>query len=184
MKELIIIDLEGTCTDDRQDGSLPDAERETIEIGAVLIDVGSGDVLSEFNSLVHPVRHPVLSGFCIALTGITQADVDGAKPFPEVWMRFLSWLELRDEFCSWGKYDLDQFKRDCGFHGLSLHFRRHCDLSKAYRQKRCGKGRAMKQLGIIPTGKKHRGLDDARNISKIAVAMLKVGKEIRMNDAQ
>ena len=179
MSELIVIDLEGTCKDDGCGGPMPHGERETIEIGAVIVDAQSGKELSFFSEFVRPVRHPVLSNFCTELTGITQLDVDDARPFREVWVtQFLPWLSGRDEFCSWGMYDLDQFWRDCSFHQLPIHFRRHCNLSQAYSNSRCGKGKAMRRLGITPTGRNHRGLDDARNIASIAVAMIKVGKEI------
>jgi inhibitor of KinA sporulation pathway (predicted exonuclease) len=172
--DFLVIDLEGTCCDDK---SIPDEEREMIEIGAVAVS-SSGDIVEEFDALVRPVRHPLLTGFCTGLTGITQKDVDEARPFPEVWGRFVSWLGDKNAFCSWGGYDLEQMRRDCGFHGQPLTFEYHCDLVKMYGRK-CGHRKAMRWIGLPPKGNHHRGVDDARNISLILVAMLKEGKTVR-----
>ena len=98
MKEALIIDLEMTCCDD---SSIPEEERETIEIGAVLMSLPDGKVLSEFQSVVRPVRHPRLTEICIKVTGIVQSEVDGSREFPSVWNDgFLPWLGDRDSFCS------------------------------------------------------------------------------------
>eukprot|EP00729_Bicosta_minor_P011493 gene11493-4055_t len=50
------------------------------------------EVLGEFQRYVRPTHNPVLSPFCTRLTGITQADVDGAEPFPVVFAAMLAWL--------------------------------------------------------------------------------------------
>jgi len=171
--EYLVIDLEGTCCDD---GSLPPPERETIEIGAVVADQ-SGDVLREYGVLVRPVRHPILTKFCTELTGITQADVDGARTFPEVWTSLLQWVGDRRSFCSWGDYDLDQFRRDCSFHGLPLWFSGHCNLAKAF-GKRVGNRKAARLLGVETKGTRHRGLDDAKNISAVMAAMIRIGRKV------
>jgi inhibitor of KinA sporulation pathway (predicted exonuclease) len=172
--DYLVIDLEGTCCDDN---SIPLFERETIEIGAVVVSL-DGTISGEFGSLVRPVRHPILTRFCTELTGITQADVDWAKPFPEVWQSFLQWVGPRQDFCSWGCYDLDQFRRDCSFHHLSLWFSGHCNLVKAF-GRRVGNRKAARLLGVEPKGAHHRGLDDARNIAAVLVAMHKAGKRIK-----
>lgn len=135
-----------------------------------------GEVSKEFGAIVRPVRHPVLTKFCTELTGITQSDVDGAKPFPEVWLSFLQWVGPRKSFCSWGGYDLDQFRRDCSFHSLPLWFSSHCNLSTAF-SRGYGNRKAARILGVEPKGALHRDLDDARNIAAVLVAMHKTGKK-------
>ena len=188
--DFLIIDLEGTCCDNRKGGvdkTIPTTETETIEIGAVIANL-DGKITHEFSQLVRPVRHPVLTEFCTALTGITQADVDGAKTFSEVWPSFLEWVRQRYErysFCSWGRYDLDQLRKDCyhhgvrlGFNSLELGFNSHCDLCKAF-GRRVGNRKAAHLLGIEPQGTHHRGLDDARNIAAVLAAMSKSGRRIR-----
>ena len=44
----------------------------TVEFPAVLLDVVTGSVLSEFHHYVQPQEQPCLSTFCTGLTGITQ----------------------------------------------------------------------------------------------------------------
>ena len=172
-KQVLIVDLEGTCCDD---DSIRSEDRETIEIGAVVLDLDSKEVTSEFGCFVRPFLNPVLTGFCKSLTTISQEDVDSAEPFKEAWLgKFIPWVGERKEFCSWGEYDLHQFQRDCGRSGLWLHFERHCNLVRMY-GRRAGHRKAMKVLGIKPSGTHHRGLDDARNIAEIAVKMFKDGK--------
>jgi len=173
-EEHLVVDLEGTCCDD---GSIPKDERETIEIGAVLVD-GDGRPLREFSRIVRPTRHPVLTVFCRQLTGIGQADVDEAQPFQIVWPQFTAWVCEQRSFCSWGKYDLDQFRRDCAWHKKDLHFDHHCNLAEMF-GKRVGNRKAMRRLGLEPTGTHHRGLDDARNIARVLAAMLAAGKVAR-----
>ena len=175
--DYLVIDLEGTCCND---GTIHPSERETIEIGAVIASQ-SGDILLEYGTIVRPVRHPILTKFCTELTGITQSDVDGAKPFPEVWSSFLQWVGPRQSFCSWGDYDLDQFRRDCLFHSLSLWFNSHCNLSTVFSRsygKRAGNRKAARLLGIEPKGTHHRGLDDAKNISAVMAAMIRMGRQV------
>ena len=43
----------------------------------MLYDVDKQEIVSEFSFFVRPVVHPRLTPFCIHLTSITQANVDG-----------------------------------------------------------------------------------------------------------
>lgn len=66
---VLIIDLEATCCNQ---GSVPQQEMETIQIGAVIASL-SGEVMGEWSSHVRPIRHPVLTTFCTQLTGNLRA---------------------------------------------------------------------------------------------------------------
>lgn len=72
----LVIDLEATCCDS---GTIPQGEMEMIEIGAVVADARSLQPVDEFGAFVRPVRHPILTEFCTALTSITQQQVDTAR---------------------------------------------------------------------------------------------------------
>ncbi len=176
MKEnLIVVDLESTCCSDNI--LIPIADRETIEIGAVAICPDSGKTISEFVSFVRPVKNKNLTQFCIDFTGITQADVESGEIFPEVWNnKFIPWLKEVKLFCSWGRYDLEQFDRDCKNHNLPRYFEKHCDASRlAGKNKRL----VMKKLGVAPSGRPHRGLNDARNVASILGKLLLSGTQIQ-----
>jgi inhibitor of KinA sporulation pathway (predicted exonuclease) len=61
-------------------------------------------IISEFESLIKPVRCLKLWEFCRSLTTNRQEDVDPAPPFPEVWVQFLEWPgTLSDaQLAAWG----------------------------------------------------------------------------------
>eukprot|EP00906_Rhabdomonas_costata_P032496 RCo045776 len=85
----VVIDFEATC---EQDKSIQEPQ-EIIEFPAVLVDVRRGCTSSTFQRYVRPVWRPRLSQFCMELTGITQATVDNAQPFPSALQGFVQWLE-------------------------------------------------------------------------------------------
>jgi len=175
---MIVIDIESTCSKDNETIFIQD--RETIEIGAVDVCLRTGNIVREFVSFVRPIKNEKLTQFCTDLTGITQDDVDSADGFPEVWVnKFLPWLKGEKEFCSWGRYDSEQFKRDCERYDLPPYFEKHCDLSKvAGRNKRL----VMKRLGVIPQSRQHRGLDDSKNVAGILGKILEKGIEIQFKN--
>lgn len=83
MGHWLVIDLEATT----DDGGWPVTEMEIIEIGASLV-TREGREVDHFQRFVRPRRRPQLTPFCRELTHISQASVDSAAPFPEVWARF------------------------------------------------------------------------------------------------
>jgi 3'-5' exoribonuclease 1 len=172
----VIVDLEATCW---EKGTPVDCT-EIIEVGAVLLDGGNGlKVLKEFDSFVHPPVHPVLSEFCKRLTAISQQDVDAALPFAPVFEEFVGWIGGdRHIFCSWGNYDLRQIQVECKRNQIALPgaFKQGINLKgefAAFRKVRpCGFIQAMRILHIPAIGVHHRGIDDARNIARIAEWLL------------
>jgi 3'-5' exoribonuclease 1 len=171
----VIVDLEATCWE----GVRGSPKMEIIEIGAVRLAGAAGPADGEFSSFVRPVVEPKLSAFCTRLTSITQRDVDGAETFREVFPRFVRWVG--DEpvtLCSWGAYDLNQLRQDSRRHGLPFPpaFERHVNLKKEFARLRgvkiCGMARALEIANIPLEGTHHRGIDDARNIAKLATSIL------------
>lgn len=171
----IIVDLEATCWPNEKQKE----KMEIIEIGAVKL-VENLEMLNEFGSFVRPICSPILSSFCTKLTTITQSQVDGADTFAEVFPNFLQWIGPEPYWlCSWGHYDFNQFKIDCERHRISFPFniQRHINLKQRFAEfrniKPCGMGKALDILGWPLQGTHHRGIDDARNIAKIAQLILK-----------
>ncbi len=176
--DFIIFDLEATCW---ERGTRPE-RMETIEIGAVRLQAPNFETSSEFSRFVRPVSEPILSDFCVSLTGIEQADVDAAEPFPVVFEEFVTWVGSGDAIlCSWGAYDPRQLQADCRRHAIKypFEFRDHVNLKKEFAAfhgiKPCGMKRALSIIGLPLEGKHHRGIDDARNISKIITWMKQNG---------
>ena len=155
---------------------------EIIEIGAVILDGDSCQVVGEFASFVRPISEPVLSDYCIHLTSIQQSDVSTAENFKRVFTKFLDWIGPSPyKICSWGDYDIRQFRTDCERHELRFpkHFsENHINLKKAFASLRgirpCGMKKALRLLGMPLEGHHHRAIDDARNIARMAQRILPV----------
>lgn len=167
----LVIDLEATCDEDHR---IPRAQTEIIEIGAVL---AGGDTLTpadEFSTFVRPVVHRKITPFCTRLTSITQADVDAAPNFREAIAQLTRFIGGRDVlFCSWGDYDHDQFARDAARHGVKLPFGPgHLNLKRRFSEqlgeaRPYGMAGALRRVGLRLQGTHHRGIDDARNITRL-----------------
>src|SRR5206468_5377431 len=137
------------------DGRVPRHEMEVIEVGAVMLNARTFAFASEFQSLVRPVRHPALTAFCTALTGITQGQVDAAPTFTRAVEARKGWAYPFGDalFCSWGDYDRTQFRQGCGYHGVAYPFRSgHRNLKAAFSEafglrKKLGVTDALRHLG-------------------------------------
>ncbi|UII26877.1 exonuclease domain-containing protein [Fulvivirga maritima] len=165
----IIFDLEATCWKNKTD-----RKREVIEIGAVKISE-QAKMIDQFNAFVKPAIHPILSDFCQELTTIQQSDIDQADHFPEALHRFKNWINPDEKYmlCSWGFYDKKQLEQDCDLHQLDKGWlANHISLKHQHatinRLKRAiGLANALKHENLNLDGMHHRGIDDAKNISKI-----------------
>jgi 3'-5' exoribonuclease 1 len=171
---ILVVDLEATCCDLH---SIPRHQMETIEIGAVMVDLATLSIVDEFQTFIKPRRHPILTDFCLQLTSITQAQVDTAPTFPaaiDLWQPWLMQFE-HTIFGSWGDYDRKQFQQDSKHHRIDLPYpvsSNHVNLKEIFSQAqglgtRYGMAQALNLSHIELTGTHHRGIDDARNISKI-----------------
>jgi inhibitor of KinA sporulation pathway (predicted exonuclease) len=152
---------------------------EIIEIGAVRLESSSGPIRDAFCAFVRPVLLPTLSDFCTRLTSIRQEDVDSAETFADVLPQFLDWIGTEPYFfCSWGSYDLKQFRIDCDRHKIAFPagFENHINLKQIFAQQRrlrpMGMAHAMAYVGYTLEGRHHRGIDDARNIARLAQLIL------------
>lgn len=86
---LYCVDLEATCDEVGESESprplavVPD-QMETIEVGLVVIDLETLEIVDEFQRFVRPQINPILTVFCKKLTSIHQVDVDSARTYVEV----------------------------------------------------------------------------------------------------
>jgi inhibitor of KinA sporulation pathway (predicted exonuclease) len=173
--DYVVVDLEATCWE----GSSVE-NMEIIEIGAVCLD---GELLrpkSDFQQFVRPVTNPALTDFCKELTGIGQRQIDAATAFPASFEDFLQWTGQKDfRLCSWGAFDDELFGAELDRHDLIWpdRFRGHVNLKKLHAHayslsSELGLQQALQKHGLSFEGEPHRGIDDARNISKIAQMIL------------
>jgi 3'-5' exoribonuclease 1 len=173
--QYVVTDLEASCWE----AAWVRHRMETIEIGAVRLDE-SLSVVDEFDAFVRPVVVPRLSSFCRKLTSITQEQVDAADTFPKVFASFVRWLGPGPRrLVTWGAFDIGQLRMDCERHGMRFpeHVAAdHLNLKTAFGKwkglKRVGMADALALLGLPHVGHAHRGIDDARNLSRIVQAAL------------
>lgn len=177
-KTFCLIDLEATCDEPQFDRD----QMEIIEIGACLVDHDL-KIISEFQTYIKPVVHPQLSAFCTQLTSITQSDVDTAPGFAEALTALDSWLEQCAStfgpvagWGSWGAYDKKQFDRNAALLNLpapGISQRKHLNVKQVYadalglKRHSPGLGKALRYENLQFEGTAHRGIDDAKNITRL-----------------
>ncbi|KAK2174699.1 hypothetical protein NP493_783g01046 [Ridgeia piscesae] len=188
---LLVIDFEATCQE-----NTTNYRHEIIEFPIVVIDTHRCQVTQEFHSYVKPVVNSRLSDFCTDLTAITQEMVDSAEEFPTVLARVESWMEEQGfvKPCKFavvtdGPWDMSRFmKLQCEI--SSLPFPRWArqwinvrkTFSNMYKCRRTNLANMLENLGMTFEGHQHSGIDDARNIARIALCMMQDGCNMRVNE--
>ncbi|WP_248919389.1 exonuclease domain-containing protein [Pseudomonas entomophila] len=181
MGHWLVIDLEATT----DDGGWPVTEMEIIEIGASLV-TREGREVDHFQRFVRPRRRPQLTPFCRELTHISQADVDNAAPFSEVWGQCERWLESHQAqlqaWVSWGDYDRKQLRQEWQLHHVDSLLLQlpHINLKQRFAKARhlqrpAGLNSALQLAGLQFSGQQHRALEDARNTARLLPLSLPVG---------
>lgn len=178
----IVLDLEATCYDKLNINEIKPENwvSEIIEIGAVKVDA-NGNILDTFSKFLKPKKFPHISKFCNQLTTITQKDIDNAEDANIVLKEFFKWSNTNGyddtKFVSWGFYDKKQFQSDLELNEIKQKWIRddnHLSLKHLHSQwnnikKPLGLGRACEFEKIKFEGVAHRGIDDAKNITKIFI---------------
>ena len=189
LRYLVVVDFECTC-EDQEEPFL----HEIIEFPAVLLDLQRGREARHFHAFVRPTERPVLSEFCTRLTGIDQATVDKAETLDRVVVKFCAWLgEFAGENYALAadcQSDLRHFLlaecrrkkirvRDAWrvWVDLGRHLMVHFDLRRPGNLQM-----KLAKVGLAFEGTPHRGLDDARNIGRLALALQERGVSLTVND--
>ena len=182
---LYCVDLEATCDEVEESESprplavAPD-QMETIEIGLVVIDLETLEIVDEFQRFVRPKINPTLTDFRKKLTSIQQADVDNAETYVEVGQELREFITRYPNaaWASWGDYDARQLERDAGFaacpsllEGLP-HFNARKWHAGSYDNRPKGLKQTVESMGLVWQGTYHRGIDDARNVASIIKEIL------------
>jgi inhibitor of KinA sporulation pathway (predicted exonuclease) len=174
MKELIVaLDLE-----------LNQPSGRVVQIGAVLGNVRTGNVVSQFDVKVNPGGPFSLR--IAELTGISPQQIESAPSLAEAGQALAAWLAPRDSVrllnpLTWGGGDTETLRDQLGFASERWIFgRRWIDVKTLYVAWRMAQGkdisgglaRAMTKLGLSFRGRKHDALDDSLNTFRIYRALL------------
>nr|XP_003418853.1 ERI1 exoribonuclease 2 isoform X1 [Loxodonta africana] len=197
---LIVIDFESTCWNDGKHHH----SQEIIEFPAALLNTSTGEIESEFHAFVQPQEHPLLSEFCMELTGIKQVQVDEGVPLKICLSQFCKWIhkiqqqkkiffatEVLDPssskvklcaFVTWSDWDLGVcLEYECKRKQLlkPVFLNSWIDLRATYKlfykRKPKGLSGALQEVGIEFSGREHSGLDDSRNTAHLAWKMIRDG---------
>ncbi|KAM3938427.1 3'-5' exoribonuclease 1 [Leptodactylus fuscus] len=191
---ICVIDFEATC----EDSNTPDYIHEIIEFPIVLINTKTLEIEDTFQRYVRPEMKPQLSEFCINLTGITQEIVDKADTFPVVLQSVVDWMrqkELGTKFkyaiLTDGSWDMCKFlNMQCRISRIKFprFAKKWINIRKCYGnfykvpRNQTKLTIMLEKLGMRYDGRLHCGLDDSKNIARIAIRMLQDGCELRVNE--
>ncbi|XP_068162705.1 3'-5' exoribonuclease 1 [Antennarius striatus] len=191
---ICVVDFEATCEEDNPS----DFHHEIIEFPMVLINTHTLEIVDTFQEYVKPEINPQLSDFCVKLTGITQKMVDEADLFPVVLERVVAWLRERElgtkykyAFLTDGAWDMSKFLNiQCKISRITypLFAKKWINIKKSYgnfykvTRTQTKLTTMLEKLGLTYEGRPHCGLDDSRNIARIAIRMLQDGCQLRVNE--
>ncbi|XP_026884282.2 3'-5' exoribonuclease 1 [Electrophorus electricus] len=191
---ICVVDFEATC----EENNPQDFLHEIIEFPIVLIDTHTLEIVDSFQEYVKPEVNPQLSDFCVDLTGITQKMVDEADTFPCVLRRVVVWLQEKELGTKYkyalltdGSWDMSKFLyTQCRLSQIRYpqFARKWINIRKSYgNYYKVARSQTkltcmLENLGMQYEGRLHCGLDDSRNIARIAIRMLKDGCQLRVNE--
>lgn len=172
-----IIDVEATCWDKGEGRN--GQPNEIIEIGISVVDCDQFEIISTESILVQPVLSTI-SPFCTELTTITTELIEAeAIPFEDAINKLVTVYDSKNRvWCSWGKYDLNEFNRHFETRNVENCFGiEHINIkalfSKEYNRKRqLGMDKALNISQLPLEGTHHRGGDDSKNIAKLFIHLL------------
>lgn len=183
-KRISVVDLEATCWSEEE--PCPTNEiSEIIEFGITTVFVPDLSIESKRSILIIPIESSV-SRFCTDLTGHTERELrmNGVQ-FSDA-LNTLTKLGTSSRImASWGNYDRKMVMEQCQRRGLEYPFSlSHWNVKDMFtiaqgRTRGVGVQKALNMLGWEFEGRPHSGGDDAYNIAKILVWVLKKmqGKE-------
>ena len=182
----VVFDLEFTSWpgSNERNWSLPNEDREIIQIGAVKIET-TGDMreVDSFQILVRPLKNPILSDYIVNLTEITQEKVEKEGIlFPLALSRFINFIGEHPINILSNGGDEEVIEENCQIHNipfLSI-FKKSTDLKIYFSEvlgisrKNCTSGMLPELFGLNNHEKQHDALGDARSISQ-ALRYLRMG---------
>lgn len=191
---ICVVDFEATC----EENNPPEFTHEIIEFPMVLINTHTLQIVDTFQEYVKPEVNSKLSDFCVKLTGITQKLVDEADTFPGVLTRVVQWLQEKELGTKYkyailtdGSWDMSKFLniqcrvsriRYPGFARKWINIRKSYGNFYKVPRTHTKLSIMLEKLGLKYEGRPHSGLDDSRNIARIALRMLQDGCQLRVNE--
>lgn len=178
---LLVMDFEATC--ERQIVLKP---QEIIELPCMVLSTRDWKIKDSFHEYIKPRVHPMLTSFCVELTGITQETLNNQPGFPDVFSKFCEWLTEggyfdtpnKSSFVTCGNWDLKtMLPSQCDLDGITLsdQFKQWIELKYTFCESTGYYPRSLKdmlaRLNLPLQGRLHSGIDDVKNIISIIQAL-------------
>ncbi|XP_060082479.1 ERI1 exoribonuclease 3-like [Ylistrum balloti] len=187
---LLVLDFEATCDED-----VKLRPQEIIEFPVVMINTETLATESIFHQYVQPQVHNRLSHFCTNLTGIIQEMVDGQDYLDDVLNKYDKWMAEKllskghtFAFVTCGDWDLKtMLPSQCKYFNFRKpqYFNQWINIKKEYAAvtSKYPKGMIamLDGLSLDLEGRHHSGIDDSKNIARVAVELLKKGHVFKIN---
>ncbi len=173
IQQYVFFDFEMLCSDQ----GMPYESMESIRIGAVKYELGSGSI-HFFDRYIKPINNEPLSNFCKELTGIRDIELLFADSFDVIFKSFLFWVGgvKKTQFFSWSKSDLTRLQLDAKNHEIPITTideisKRYVDFQAVF-SRRVTKNNvsvenALKLYGLDFIGEPHNPMYDAYNTLRI-----------------
>jgi 3'-5' exoribonuclease 1 len=184
---ILVVDIEATCGCDAATMITP-YNQEIIEIPCVVVRTATAEIIAKHDIIVRPTMAPTLTAFCTALTGIRQADVDRAL---DLWNALHEFDDFVRHTCAGGTYCIatdgewdvpTMLFGECARKCISPrpYWRKFFDVRAEFANLYRPAGYCsqlsltgmLDELGMEFIGRRHSGIDDARNIARIVCSIL------------
>jgi len=186
-KYYLVLDYEANCSADQI------RDHEIIEFPGILVERETGFVISQFHHYVQMATHKKLSTFIKDMTHITDEQVNQGVTWKECLSLFEKWCV---EHCvtpdnttmvTCGDWDLKTMlprqllitntmlspfltKLFGCWNNIKVSY---VNTMKPLNKRRCGMATMLEKLNLKLDGQHHSGIDDSRNIAKIAHELTK-----------
>lgn len=167
-----------------------------IQIGAVVGDIESKQVLDKISIIVH--QPETITDYIVNLTGITQDMVDGGVDLYEAYIKLKAFIEKHTPFVNpitWGGGDSEELKKQVYSYCIQNNItqpeswcfgRRWIDAKTIFvslrfankQQIQGGLSRSMVKMGLKFKGRKHDAADDAENTFHMYCSLLERLKDV------
>lgn len=179
LDRILIVDLECTCWN----GPPPEGQdKEIIEIGLCEYDPQIGLLTNSKRSILVRPEESKVSSFCTSLTSLIQADVEEGTTLAVALDILENDYKSRSRtWASYGDFDRLHMHRECTSKGFRYPFGpSHINIKNLYavmgkKNKEIGMAAALEEMKINLEGTHHRGVDDAWNIGKIFLELMRWG---------
>lgn len=174
---LLVMDFEATC--EKNSVLRP---QEIIELPCAVLSTRDWSLKDVFHEYIKPKFNPILTPFCVELTGIIQDMVDNQPHFPDVFSKFCEWLTKegyfdkpnKSTFVTCGNWDLKvMLPNQCNLENIVLpdQFKQWIDLKHVYSEYSMYYPKSLLdmlvRLNLPQHGRLHSGIDDVKNMVAI-----------------